>query len=96
VSFLERGVESLILTDIFNSGHCTIANFIQATLFGKDSSVKAQMTFQGSSVEPQSFDCESFLGGIQDALGAIPLGDIGDPADEAINGITAICHSIGI
>lgn len=78
------------LTNGFTRGHCTIANFIQATLFngqGENATVAAQITFEGSSVEPEGFDCESFLGPVQNALEATPF----ETAGQAINGVSVIC-----
>jgi cell wall-associated NlpC family hydrolase len=88
---LEYLIERKLWANIFNSAHCTLANFIQVTLFDASSDIKAQMTFSGSSVEPTGFDCETFIGGIQSAIGGIPLPDI---AEGVISGVSAICSLV--
>jgi hypothetical protein len=57
-----------------------LVNYIQATMYDPSSSQKAQITFRGSSEEPQAFDCGEIIGLIGGALTAFDIPAIGQGA----------------
>ncbi|KAF3770824.1 hypothetical protein M406DRAFT_67192 [Cryphonectria parasitica EP155] len=72
---------------------CYLVNYIQATMYDDQSNQKAQVTFNGASEDPQGLDCDSILGVISDALGAIaPLELTGvEEISGLTSGISALC-----
>ena len=63
----------MVLTTTTHSVSCTAANYVQATVYDDQSSQKGQITMQGSTADPYSFDCSSLSDAMNAAL--VPFAD---------------------
>ena len=66
---------------------CTMANYIQATIYDDTSSQKAQVTMSATS-ESDDFDCDSLLGTMGAAATAL---DLDPPVQGAIAFASVLC-----